>query len=296
MSEKENSTGLIKNPLTVIAIFAGLAEVSATIALPQLPVDVQAIFVWFVMLFPALLVSLFFFLLWFKHQVLYAPSDFANEDNFMSHWKPRASGISPNFDEDEAITPYFDDQVSDSNLPPPIANPFDMPPEPLNRRSSVPTPSLPRKDEELGRFDRLDEKIEPSRYLIERVAEDAALRSLSRELNTNFVRDVTLSKAENVSFDAIAETERGPIFVEVVTLHSRRRMNGMVQRAISRVSRSATSMPDNLKEGGRAIIVIVSGFEISNEDRNRLGAMTAEIYSPISVELRFVYLSQLERK
>ena len=61
MSEEKaiNKVGVIKNPLTVIAVFAGLAEVSATIALPQLEAVVQAKFVWFVMLFPTLLVVLF---------------------------------------------------------------------------------------------------------------------------------------------------------------------------------------------------------------------------------------------
>ena len=46
----------IKNPLSIIAIFAALAEVSGTIVLPLLKEPVQVIFVWFVMLFPALLV------------------------------------------------------------------------------------------------------------------------------------------------------------------------------------------------------------------------------------------------
>lgn len=72
----------IKNPLTVIAIFAGLAEVFGVLVLPHLTVCVQFIFVWFVMLFPCLLVALFFYVLWNKHGVLYAPSDFSDENHF----------------------------------------------------------------------------------------------------------------------------------------------------------------------------------------------------------------------
>ena len=83
--------GLVKNPLSVIAIFAGLAEVSATVALPQLPAPVQTVFVWFVMLFPVLLVVLFFLVLWVKPQVFYAPSDYRDESNFMKHFVPGAS-------------------------------------------------------------------------------------------------------------------------------------------------------------------------------------------------------------
>ena len=74
----------IRNPLTVIGIFAGVAEVAATIALPHLDTNVQTTFVWFVMGFPLLLVLLFFATLNFNSKALYAPSDFRDEKNFMN--------------------------------------------------------------------------------------------------------------------------------------------------------------------------------------------------------------------
>lgn len=49
----------VSNPLTIIAIFAGLAEVAATIALGLIDQSIQRIFIWFVMLFPMLLVVSF---------------------------------------------------------------------------------------------------------------------------------------------------------------------------------------------------------------------------------------------
>lgn len=52
----------VSNPLTIIAIFAGLAEIAATVALGLIDPEIQRIFIWFVMLFPALLVISFF---WF---------------------------------------------------------------------------------------------------------------------------------------------------------------------------------------------------------------------------------------
>ena len=74
----------ISNPLTIIAIFAGLAEVASTIALAVVDKEVQIILVWFVMLFPVFLAVLFFITLNFNPQVLYAPSDFQNEENFLN--------------------------------------------------------------------------------------------------------------------------------------------------------------------------------------------------------------------
>jgi hypothetical protein len=74
----------VNNPLTVVALFAALAEVAGTIALATVEKDLQHTFVWFVMGFPILLVVLFFATLNFNPKVLYAPSDFRNEENFLS--------------------------------------------------------------------------------------------------------------------------------------------------------------------------------------------------------------------
>jgi hypothetical protein len=73
----------ISNPLTIVAIFAASAEGFATYALVNIPHDIQLIFVYFVMAFPATIILLFFLVLIFKHTVLYAPSDYKNEDMFM---------------------------------------------------------------------------------------------------------------------------------------------------------------------------------------------------------------------
>jgi hypothetical protein len=73
----------VSNPLTIIAIFAGLAETLATVALVKLPPEIQSIFVYFVMIFPAGIVLLFFFVLFFKNTVLYAPSDFENQSHYL---------------------------------------------------------------------------------------------------------------------------------------------------------------------------------------------------------------------
>ncbi len=72
----------VSNPLTIIAIFAGLAEVAGTTVLALLPESLQRIFMWFVIVFPVLLVALFFFVLWFKPKHFYAPSDYKDEKHF----------------------------------------------------------------------------------------------------------------------------------------------------------------------------------------------------------------------
>lgn len=73
----------VSNPLTIIAIFAGLAEINGTVVVALLPTEIQVIFLWFIIIFPILLVVLFFLTLNFNPKVIYAPSDFTNEDNFL---------------------------------------------------------------------------------------------------------------------------------------------------------------------------------------------------------------------
>ncbi|PMH23512.1 hypothetical protein BCU71_10025 [Vibrio lentus] len=74
----------VSNPLTIIAIFAGVAEAFATGSLVFLPVEIQSIFVYFVMIFPMVIVLAFFLILVKKPQVLYAPSDYSDETNFIT--------------------------------------------------------------------------------------------------------------------------------------------------------------------------------------------------------------------
>lgn len=77
------TTKHVNNPLTLIAIFAGIAEIASTCAIGYVNAELQYIFIWFVIGFPILLVLLFFIILIFKPNVLYAPSDFKNEENFL---------------------------------------------------------------------------------------------------------------------------------------------------------------------------------------------------------------------
>lgn len=73
----------IKNPLTIIGIFAGIVEISANLVLPFLESPQQSIYIWFLMLFPAALVIFFFITLNFNHVTLYAPSDYNDDKGFM---------------------------------------------------------------------------------------------------------------------------------------------------------------------------------------------------------------------
>lgn len=84
----------INNPLTIVAIFAGLSEVAGTAALAVVDKTLQQTFIWFVMGFPFALLALFFATLNFNPVVLYAPSDFQNEENFLKNIGRKTRSVS----------------------------------------------------------------------------------------------------------------------------------------------------------------------------------------------------------
>jgi hypothetical protein len=66
------------NPISIIAIFAALSEVSATTVLPHLEGESRQIYIWFLIAFPSALVIMFFLTLNFNNKVLYTPRDKEN--------------------------------------------------------------------------------------------------------------------------------------------------------------------------------------------------------------------------
>lgn len=68
------------NPITIIAVFAALAEASATSVLPYLGEHDRKIYIWFLIAFPSALVVMFFLTINFNHKALFPPSDHKDKD------------------------------------------------------------------------------------------------------------------------------------------------------------------------------------------------------------------------
>lgn len=103
--------GTIRNPLTIIAIFAGIAEISGTVILPFVEPANQASYIEFLKYFPTLLVFLFFLTLNFNHRVLYAPSDYKDENNFF-----KRMALASREEIDRKIEDEIMDEMSDQLL------------------------------------------------------------------------------------------------------------------------------------------------------------------------------------
>ncbi|MEX5353199.1 hypothetical protein WCE02_17840 [Pseudomonas juntendi] len=137
----KDTAGHIRNPLTVISRFAAVAEISGTAVLPFIEPANQATYIWFLMLFPAFLVGLFFLTLNFNHKTLYAPSDYKNQNHFLNLF-----GITT---EDERRG-KLEAELQEESLPSPNAPPL-APLAPVSPEAPEQEPSEPDNQENESR-------------------------------------------------------------------------------------------------------------------------------------------------
>jgi len=206
--------GTIKNPLTIIAIFAGIAEISGTGILPFIAESNQTTYLWFLMTFPVLLIVLFFCTLNFNHRVLYAPSDYKDEDNFVRSLT-RASPVERAQKVEAEIAEDVEIVVAEG---PPAEGLFSLP-----LPDSVPSDVSSSASRQYA-----------IRHLRENymLAEDLIFKKLSKEFSSEIQRGVKLVGRGGVYiFDGIVRDKGVITVVEVKLLHSSTDL-GLVQKAL----------------------------------------------------------------
>ena len=80
------AAAVVRNPLSVIAMFVLLVEAIATVTLIQVRAEaaIAVPLVWFIVLFPTLIALLFFGTLWWGHQFLYSPMEYRSDESFLT--------------------------------------------------------------------------------------------------------------------------------------------------------------------------------------------------------------------
>ena len=184
--------GHIKNPLTVIAIFAAIAEISGTTVLPFIESENQGIYIWFLMLFPVFLVGVFFLTLNFNHKVLYAPSDYKNEDNFLKSFGKATTQEKEDKLREEVEEAEYTSSTEESE-------PDNLRPEKENV-GDQPDTSSPRQT-----FVTNYDKHAPLTANVS-LAEKLAILKLSKDMNLDFRTDVRFETQSNrkIIFDGLA--------------------------------------------------------------------------------------------
>ncbi|AYG06857.1 hypothetical protein D7M10_07040 [Pseudomonas fluorescens] len=223
--------GHVKNPLTVIAIFAGIAETSGAIVLPLLDKDIQGTFVWFLMFFPCLLIVLFFGVLYRKYHVLYAPSDYKSDKSFMDmHFTARndmreVGGVEfsglPQEDNSELVEPPVEQATAMGEPVPPA---FTAPEDPEHDKTENIVISDRKPNPSLG------EPVDHLRFLLDgasislndlqRLARKRVLDNLVFHVGGSVRRDVQSKQFPNIRFDAVIESSAVKSVVEFVEMTS----------------------------------------------------------------------------
>ena len=80
------ASAVVRNPLSVIALFVLLVEAIATITLVKVVAqqEIAVPLVWFIVIFPALIAVLFFTTLWWRHECLYSPMEYRSDKSFLT--------------------------------------------------------------------------------------------------------------------------------------------------------------------------------------------------------------------
>lgn len=103
---------LARNPLGIIALFITLIYGLACLVLKEATLDseLQLILIWFLVLFPILVLGVFVYLVVWHYPKLYAPSDYKNENNFFKATLPEKidEQLDHEIENDEIIEPLGD--------------------------------------------------------------------------------------------------------------------------------------------------------------------------------------------
>ncbi len=266
---------IVRNPLTVIAIFAGIAEVSGTTVLPILDKSLQATFMWFVMGFPCALVGFFFVTLIFKHEVLYAPSDFRDDSSFLSA-RVRSAARDEKRKEDLAFVESEIERgarVSGVGTVTPAA-----------------APGAPKRTLDVAQLKRT---ARGTYFLAERMVMD----ELEKEMRGRFSFESVVRTGKGLHvFDATVADGAKLTAIEIKYFSSSEVNASVVRNLLQRANEFYTTMSASEQSGFRLLFAIATDAPESEQQliRDRVAEMAAHYSVPVDV--RVFDMKELEGK
>lgn len=267
--------GHIKNPLTVIAIFAALAEVSGTVVLPFLDKETQHIYVWFLMCFPILLVAIFFFVLYKKHHVLYAPTDFKDDKTFTDLFENATSSAKVakiNSEQEEPIADSTTDTQT-AQVQPTVAT----------------APSI-------SAAETLRRSFQGNGLL----AEELVIAKLAKDLGLKFDRNLAVKGQPRLVFDAVSTSSDRAVVAEVRFTRQGMFPDQMLSEYFERVKRFSETLPEELKNKIEFIFALATDSEVETHlkrmDKTIEKIRTYSEAYPFKTVVRLFKMQDLERE
>ena len=275
--------GPIKNPLTIIAIFAAIAEISGTVVLPFIAEENQTVYVWFLMVFPILLISLFFLTLNFNHKVLYAPSDYKNEDNFLhslqrATYTEKALKLEAEVLEEQAAT----EQAQTETVSPSEDRSMELTP------SKLPSTPVPTQE-----FHKTDIR---ARHML---AEDLIFRKLATEFVHPIQREVRVGAAgDSYIFDGIVFESSTITIVEVKYISRGFVPSSYLYQILFRIQKTVRTFQLSDVPKVRVLLVLVSEEAGPQSNFDKMNARIDRFRSEFSfaIEMRSYNLNELKHE
>jgi hypothetical protein len=271
--------GPIKNPLSIIAIFAAIAEISGTVVLPFIAPANQATYVWFLIVFPILLIVLFFLTLNFNHKVLYAPSDYQNEDNFLRSL-PKATFAEKVLKIEEEIA---EEETATQEL-----TKLEKAPAATVDESAPTIPDTTISHQNLVR------RSTQATYML---AEDLIFRKLSKEFSTKIQREVKLnSLAGRYIFDGIVREKGITTLIEVKYLRNALSSGRHLRDTLGRIQQGVKLLPAVQTANFRVLLAVATdeGVVSPRQIAEQIDHYRDQFSFPI--EIRLYNIADLERE
>lgn len=286
--------GVIKNPLTIIAIFAAIAEISGTSVLPFIMEKNQSVYVWFLIVFPLTLIILFFLTLNFNYKVLYAPSDYKDETKFVNSL-PQGSGSEKLSKIEKEIVESDQEADAPQLAVPELDIEHDHPVvegvggTPMNVEPSV---SLVDKNKNITRSQLNDivrqvksaAKQKRREYL---ELENLALDRVAPQFPGELQRDVKL--ANDVLVDGVLGSHYGVKIIEVKIFKDENFDMDSLIESLSQIHYSASSFFANRSIQHSIVLVVV--FE-NVFDKNKISEIDKTIRSRVGIAMEIRFFSK----
>jgi hypothetical protein len=271
---------LARNPLGIIALFIVLIYGFATVLVgasgeKMLP-DERKLIIWFVVIFPFVVLWTFYRLVTKHHGKLYAPTDYREDRSFLDTLRtPSPATVELRINEEVEAVAQTD---AAAGLQPPqdpdrLPHPADvaMPPED-DAQPSMGQRALPTIRSEVL------------------AAEELGVAKVEQELGKLSVRQVEFIGAPGVIFDGAKVTDDEIVLVEVKFVRS-----AIPSAAFFRetVLRAMLVKDPKKKRAVRLVLVVVSALREALQQRLRTRVESAVFNSALPVDLKIYDLSQL---
>lgn len=285
-------SGTIKNPLTIIAIFAGITEISGTAILPFLSEKNQDIYIyiWFLIIFPLILITLFFITLNFNHKVLYAPSDFQDDENFFKTFQPASNN---------EIIKKIKEQSKD------IENELIKETTNFKTNNKIDHNTVDKKQKDKVLFSKEPasktktnkEKLRnlQGRYFL---TKELVLNKISKDTGITIVRNqkINTKYQQHTSFDGIMESNKKFTIIEVNYIYKPEYINNVFKSKFLQALNEIEKFTDQTKIEIKLLIAIATDTPIIDHDKIKNTILSRVGITPFEVEVQLFNIEDLEKE